>query len=345
MNDDIKNKFSEKFWNKVETLEFLSADYISNILLENQNSLVPFPENMLLKQLVEFDKKAGDEKKRHLLPERYPENSFFIADDFDIPVFRDDIASMEHPLFALKSKDTRVIQYEHNDIRTKIYPASGIGRATIFDKDIWIYCISKLMQAKYEEKEIEKTIRFSIHDFLVQTNRPIGGSAYEQFKASLARLKGTTIQTEIKTGESEQVNIFGLLESAQIIKNNNNQICSVEVELPEWLFRSIVHNEVLNIDVNYFRLRKPIDRRIYELARKHCSNKLEWSISLDKLHKKTGTTDVLRNFRAAVNSLCKTDSLPGYKLVLNKDKDIVTFINKNPSVKSITKDLSKSFLD
>jgi hypothetical protein len=42
----------------------------------------------------------------------------------------------------------------------------------------------------------------------------------------------------------------------------------------------------LTLNRDYFRLRKPIERRIYEIARKHCGRKKEWSIGLALLHKK-----------------------------------------------------------
>ena len=44
----------------------------------------------------------------------------------------------------------------------------------------------------------------------------------------------------------------------------------LEVTLCEWLFRAIESAEVLPISRDYFRLRRPLDRRLYELARKHC---------------------------------------------------------------------------
>ena len=99
------------------------------------------------------------------------------------------------------------------------------------------------------------------------------------------------------------------------------------------------------ISKNYFRLRKPIDRRIYEIARKHCSSKYSWSISLEKLHKKTGTTDAIRNFRIAIKSLSESDVLPGYKLMFDRESDMVTFYNRQPKVKSLTDQFTQNLFD
>ena len=345
--DDIKSgmNYTAKFWDEVNKLEYLSIDQVNQTIEENLKAVVPLPENLVLRQLKALNKNEEKNAKKHLLPTRHPDVTYFIADGVELPIFRDDMASMENPLFALKSADMRTIIYEHNNVKTIIRPTTEIGRATIFDKDIWIYCISKLMQAKYENSTIDRKIRFSIYDFLKQTNRNFGGSAYEQFKLSLSRLKGTTIETEIVTGKTSKFDMFGLLDQAHMSLDENNNIEYVEVVLPDWLYRSIQHNEVLSIDQNYFRLRKPIDRRIYEIARKHCSSKYSWSISLEKLHKKTGTTDAIRNFRIAIKSLSESDVLPGYKLMFDRESDMVTFYNRQPKVKSLTDQFTQNLFD
>jgi hypothetical protein len=79
-----------------------------------------------------------------LLPDRHPIQDFFICDVTDaIP--KDDMGSMEHPIFSLSTKPDRSIrEYEHNGIKITITP-SVLGLATIHDKDILIYCISQLV--------------------------------------------------------------------------------------------------------------------------------------------------------------------------------------------------------
>ena len=82
-----------------------------------------------------------------LLPDRHPQKDFFILDISDV-VPKDDMASMEHPLFSLATKpDMRHLEYRGGDSRLKIVP-SGVGLPTIFDKDILIFCVSQLMHRK-----------------------------------------------------------------------------------------------------------------------------------------------------------------------------------------------------
>jgi len=69
----------------------------------------------------------------------------FVADLFGIAT-KDDLASMEHPLFALKAGDKAIRRYERNGVHVEIQPGMD-GLATIHDKDVWIYCISQLTEA------------------------------------------------------------------------------------------------------------------------------------------------------------------------------------------------------
>ena len=71
---------------------------------------------------------------------------FFVC---DVPwaVPKDDMASMEHPLFTLATRpDRRILRYVHGTAEIEVTP-SVKGLATIHDKDVLIYCISQLMAA------------------------------------------------------------------------------------------------------------------------------------------------------------------------------------------------------
>lgn len=78
-----------------------------------------------------------------LAPDRQIQGDFFVADIFDVAP-TGDLASMEHPIFALKAGDKRVRNYEHNGNTLSVQPGA-FGRATIHDKDLWLYCIGRLV--------------------------------------------------------------------------------------------------------------------------------------------------------------------------------------------------------
>ncbi|MUG35341.1 plasmid replication initiator TrfA [Commensalibacter sp. ESL0382] len=272
-------------------------------------------------------------KKKHLSPKKHKQTDFFIADIFNNLTFQDDIASMEHPLFALKAGDKKVREYIHNNFSIVIAPNVQYGMATIHDKDIWIYCISKLMQAIYEEKEISRTIHFTIYDYLITTNRGVDGRYYEKAKDALDRLSGTRITTNIETAKTKEAHGFGLIDAWRVVEEKDGRMVRVSVTLPDWLYRSITSNQVLTISSDYFRLRKPLDRRIYELARKHCGSQKEWKIGLELLLKKTGSSQKLKVFRWSIKSLITTNELPDYSVAYDLENDVVIFTQKQKSTK------------
>lgn len=100
---------------------------------------------------------------------------------------------------------------------------------------------------------------------------------------------------------------------------------AVEVTFPDWLIRSVTAKHVLTLSPDYFRIRKPINRRVYELARKHCGNQKQWQCSVETLHEKSGSTDTIRKLRAVLKSLADVDDLPDYSVTIDPTTDVVTF--------------------
>lgn len=268
----------------------------------------------------------------HLAPDRRIQGDFFVADIFDASP-KDDTASMEHPLFALKAGDRRERIYKHNGITVSIQPGLH-GCATIHDKDLWIYCISQMVEAANRGRTITRTVRFTAYDFLTVTNRGTSGRSYERMSEMIERLAGTRIVTNVETVGKRERGFFGLVDSARVIeRDGNDRMVAVEVTLPDWLFRSIEAKQVLTLSRDYFRLRKPLDRRIYELARKHCGQQPSWRVSLAVLHQKSGSTDALRNFRIAMRSLAESGDLPDYLMAFDEARDMVTFFANGPKGK------------
>lgn len=259
------------------------------------------------------------------LPTRHLQRDFFIADIVDV-MPKNDLGSMEHPLFALRSGIRTIRRYEWKGTTVTIEP--GIhGQATIHDKDIWIYCLSQAVEALNRDRsDISKRIRFIAYDFLVSTNRTTSGLGYQRLTEALRRLSTTRIETNIKSAGYQERSSFGLIESWRIVKRDaQNRLVSVEVELPEWLWRAIETKQVLTLSRDYFRLRSPLERRLYELARKHCGNKAHWRISIPSLYFKSGSTSSIKRFRQNLKQLIAHDNLPDYRISLDSKRDMVIF--------------------
>lgn len=261
-----------------------------------------------------------------LLPERHPNHELFICDVLDaIP--KDDLASMEHPVFSLATKpDQRILQYEHGNVKIQITP-SVKGLATIFDKDVLIYCISQLIAKKNRGEPLAQTVQLQGYDLLVWTNRETSGDAYKRLVDAFERLRGTTITTNIKAGGEEITSGFGLIDSFKVVRQTpTGRMSELQVRISDWMFKIIQNAEVLTLSRDYFRLRKPIERRIYEIARKHCGEQEEWKISIELLQKKVGSTSTDRKFAMIVRELVKHDHLPEYSVGL--DGGMVIFRNR-----------------
>jgi len=248
-----------------------------------------------------------------LLPDRHA-GDFFVCDILD-PLPKDDMASMEHPLFSLATRpDLRVLHYAHNDVTITVVP-SVKGLATLFDKDILIYCISQLMAAQNAGRPVARVLHLTAHDLLVATNRETSGDGYSRLREAFERLAGTRITTNIVTGAEEVTTGFGLIEGWQIVRaTKGGRMVQVTVTLSDWLYRAVLSKSVLTLSRDYFRLRKPLERRIYELARKHCGRQPEWRVSIEVLVKKSGSASPRRVFRKMIRDMIAADHLPDYAL-------------------------------
>lgn len=247
---------------------------------------------------------------------------FFVC-DFFAAVPKHDLAAMEHPLFSLSTRpDRRILDYVHNDTQITITP-SVKGRATIFDADILIFCISQLMAALNAGRKTSRHLTLTAHDLLLATGRETSGDGYKRLRDAFERLAGTRITTNIVTGDQESTTGFGLIESWQIVRRTRaGRMVSVSVTLSEWLYRAVLSKSVLTLSRDYFGLRKPLERRLYELCRKHCGRQPVWRVSVETLCKKSGSASPRRVFRAMLREIIARDPLPDYTLT-EEEGDII----------------------
>jgi plasmid replication initiation protein len=87
---------------------------------------------------------------------------------------------------------------------------------------------------------------------------------------------------------------FGFIDSFEIRRSKNTgRILGIELTLSDWIYNAIQAKEVLTLHRDYFRLKKPIERRVYEIARNHFGKQDKRRISLDTLNS---------DFRATVST-------------------------------------------
>lgn len=250
------------------------------------------------------------------------QGDFFIC-DLPWAVPKDDMATMEHPLFTLATRpDRRILRYVHGPAEIEVTP-SVKGLATIHDKDVLIYCISQLMAAVNAGRPVAPTLHLKAHDLMLATQRETSGDGYRRLREAFERLSGTRIVTNIATGDLESTRGFGLIDGWEILRHTRGgRMILVTVTLSDWIYRSVLARSVLTLSRDYFGLRKPLERRVYEIARKHCGRQAEWRIGLETLLKKSGSTSPRRVFRRMIRDMAEEDGLPDYTIAL-LDGDMV----------------------
>ena len=258
-----------------------------------------------------------------LLPDRHPQKDLFVCDIVDA-VPKGDMASMEHPVFTLSTKpDMTPRKYVRGENFIEVSP-SRYGLATVHDRDVLIYCISQCMAALNENRQVSRSMRFKAYDLLVATNRQTSGRGYELLKDALRRLQGTQIETNLRQGGREYFKVFSLVDSAEIVKEaRDGRMLDVEITLSDWVFDAIQNNNVLTLNRQYFFLRKPLERRLYEIARKHCGAQKLWKVGLELLRDKCGSGSTVKEFRRLLGKIITDDAqhdhMPDYSFTIDGD--------------------------
>lgn len=251
-----------------------------------------------------------------------PDLDFFSCDVLD-GVAKSDHASMEYPLFTLSTKpDMNFREHRIGEEYIKLAP-SKYGLANVHDRDILIYCISRAMAAIKKGEKPQKRLNIKFADLLAATNRDKGGRGYKQLEKSLNRLQGTQIETNIVTGGIARWAVFSFIDNANTITTEDGRIIGLTITLSDWIFNAISENgrKVLTISRDYFRLKKPIERRLYEIARKHCGTRnKEWKFKLETLKEKTGSVSTKANFKRMIANVVKNqERIPDYRFQLKGD--------------------------
>ena len=215
---------------------------------------------------------------------------------------KSDMFSMVWPVFALDGKSKGVLDFSYKGVSIKIVP-SVLGRATIKDKEILIYCLSHIMAAKNARLELSNTVRFNTYDLLKATGRGTSGKEYKLVEKALYRLAGTLITTDYKFNGRRFLESMGLIEGFKLIEGSG--LSRWQVTLPDWLIETVDDNDVLTLHDDNFQLSKPFDRRLYEVCRKRCGRPSKQVIKLDNLRERIGIRSSLSDLKKRLRKIEK----------------------------------------
>ena len=266
----------------------------------------------------------------------------FVADIIDVAP-KGDLHSMEYPIFAISSKkDTETARFENaNGNWLEIIPSVN-GRATIHDKDLLLYCFGQIAEAMNRGKSVSRRVKITAYDFLVSTGRTTDGKAYKSIGDTLGRLRGTTFRSNINNPENKKGDVFGLIDSGTAVTDRTGRLDYIEVVLSEQLFASITSNKILTYNREYFQIRSPYERRMYEICRKFCGNQKFWEIGVENLYDKFGVKSERKEFRRKLKELVIEQGIPDYFLIYRSIKETGTveklevYKDKNSYLKQLT---------
>jgi plasmid replication initiation protein len=323
-----KRSTLESLWERAKVLEQGLRSFLSKHRKSARRRGRAVADPTLTELFEQARTAQAQDPSRKLAPDRHSNRDFFVADILEWAL-KDDWHSMEHPMFSLAKKpDTHIRHYEHNGSTITIEPGPR-GIPTIWDKDVLIYAVSQLIAALNQGRQPSRTIRFTAYDFLINTNRHTGGGDYEQLAESLRRLAGTRFETNIATGGLRIKHGFSLLDEWRTIeKAPSGRLVAVEITLSQWLYNAVITREVLTLNRDYFRLNGGLERRLYELARKHCGNQKRWSLSLELLHKKAGSTAPVWKFRQVLARVIRSNELPDYRIDYQPETNQIVFVRQ-----------------
>ena len=234
------------------------------------------------------------------------------------------------PPFALSAGDLEAIRFDLDGQFFEITP-SATGLPTVRDKDVWIYCVSWLANAMFDERheDLSRNLRFTARDFLDFSKRGNGGAQYDGLVQALDRLAGSKITTNIcpPAEIKESGDSFNLIRY-EAERDRDGRIDAVSIELPERLYYCATDwTQVCAMHPDYFSL-TPLHRLIYFLAKIHCGEWQPWAVPINELHRMTGCSSPFRNFKISVQGLLKDNSIPEYRVEIDAQKVTATFYRR-----------------
>lgn len=268
--------------------------------------------------------------------EPYPNLSLFVA-DFLTWNPKGDRHSMEHPFFSLsKRRNCQQRVYTSPDGKAKITVSpTTVGMPTIWDKDLLIYAATLIREqiVRGNMGRENRPIKIDVWNYLESTQKGECSQQYQEVANAVKRLHGCTIETDIETNGVRYEEGFHLLDSYKIAtKTKTGKISSLEIKVCDWLYGAIYNaeQEMLSINPDYFKLTGGIERRLYELARKHCGRQPFWKVGIESLWLKSGSQGELKKFRHSIfKGQVDLGTLPDYRVVLKPEIDQVWFFSKN----------------
>lgn len=251
---------------------------------------------------------------------------------------KDSSELMERPFCSLATrKRIQPLIYHSPDgkVWVRILPHPEFGMATIWDFDILIYLITRVMQQREPgSNRLDGLVRCTPHQILKAVGRGTSGREYIGLTDALNRLRNTAVETNIRaTKKLEVVRFSWISEFKGTGTDPDSQLSSLSIRLPDWLLEGIQQGHVLTLDRSYFNLRGGLEKAVYRIARKHAGSQPHgFTIRLSVLREKLGSDMQEKHFRGAIKKLVASQSLPRYAIAFTQTatgEEAVHFVDRS----------------
>lgn len=276
------------------------------------------------------------------------QTELFVPYIADLPL-RNQHEVMERPFFSLsKTPRFKPIDYTSPDGKAwvRVSPGSDHPMATYYDLDILMGVISILIHHRNNRvNDITRTIRFFPQDLLRMIGRKTGGTEYQSFRAGLARLKATTITTNIRASgkrDRQEHRMFNWIDEFTDDTNRDATMShGMTITLSNWLYEgAMMDGGVLKLSPQYFQIRGLYERWLYQVSRKHAGGAGEkgFKIQFSKLYEKSGSIAEYRSFKFAILKIVRLNELPDFHLHVDDDAnpDPMLFIRLRSTIPADT---------
>lgn len=252
----------------------------------------------------------------------------FVPNVLDIAT-KDSRSLMDVAVFRLSKRDKRPNATLRHELADGYIEVKGgpDGMATVWDYDIILMAISYLTEAinRYRDGRGEKPARIlqpNIVEILKFCRRSDGGRQYEEIEAALDRLKNTSLKI-VRNRRGRGGRMMRVVEGEGLLSNyrvssyaQNGSVASVELEVPNWIYREVVESkqpEILTVHPDYFLIEPGIGRYLYRLARRVAGRgQARWSFKL--VYERSGSAGSFKEFCRMLRRLIMADQLPEYRL-------------------------------
>lgn len=235
--------------------------------------------------------------------------------DLFIPLFtditpRDVQDTMAYPFFhTSKRKRVKPIEYDDGRVNIKVEGIQSVGIASIYDKDMLQWGISRVREQLDRGEKTKPEIFFQPYDLLRALNRSTGGKAYTNLEEGLIRLKSTFIRTTIREEHILEKKGFSWIDSysTKADRKTGEPKGMWSLTLSNWLYQGAVnHKNVLTFSSEYFSLESGIAKTLYLIGRKY-AGKAPYgrAISMKKLYQLSASSRQYKYFARDVRDIIK----------------------------------------